>query len=211
MAPQGTPEWHKARAGHATASRFKDVLAKIKTGEAASRRNYRVQLVTERLTGTVADGFKSQAMIWGTETEPLARLAYEAKTGEPVFETGFNAHPKIDWCGGSPDGLVGEDGLIEIKCPESATHIEAILDRICPTEHLPQIQGNLWITGRKWADFVSFDPRFPKHLQLVIVRVARDDAYIAGMAEQVQTFLREVDKLHDRILSGGALLALRAA
>lgn len=205
-APQGSAEWLKARAGHCTASKFKDVLAKIKAGEAASRRNYRVQLVTERMIGApISNGFKSAAMEWGTQTEPLARLAYESKTGEPVVESPFLLHPSLDWTGASPDGLVGTDGLVEIKCPEPQTHMETILDGVCPTDHTPQIQGQLWVTGRKWADFVSFDPRFPKHLQILIVRVQRDDAYIAELEKQVRLFLREVDQLHDRLLTGGAM------
>lgn len=203
---QGSEAWKKERAGHATASRFKDVLARIKTGEAATRRNYRVQLVTERLIGApIANGFTSKAMEWGTQTEPLARLAYEAHTSEPVEETGFLLHPSLDWCGASPDGLIGSDGILEIKCPEPATHMEWLLDGVLPSEHVAQVQGQLWITGRKWAHFVSFDPRFPENLQLLLVRVERDEEYIAKLEKEVRIFLREVDQLHDRLLTGGAL------
>lgn len=210
-AAQGSADWLKARAGHCTASKFKDVLAKIKTGEAASRRNYRVQLVTERMIGApISSGFKSAAMEWGTQTEPLARLAYEAHTGSPVVEAPFLLHPSIDWAGASPDGLVDTDGLVEIKCPEPQTHMETLLDGTCPTDHTAQIQGQLWVTNRKWCDFVSFDPRFPKHLQLLVVRVQRDDAYIAELERQVKAFLREVDQLHDRLLNGGALMSKAA-
>lgn len=206
MNAQGSEAWKKERAGHATASCFKHVLAKIKTGEAAGRRNYRVQLVTERMIGEpITSGFKSSAMEWGTQTEPLARIAYEAHTGEPVLETGFHLHPALEWVGCSPDGLVGDEGLIEIKCPEPQTHMETLLDGTCPSEHTPQIQGQLWVLGRKWADFVSYDPRFPKALRLLVVRVHRDDAYIAELEKQVRLFLREVDQLHDRLLNGGAL------
>lgn len=201
---QGSEAWRKERAGHCTASRFKDVLAKIKTGEAAARRNYRVQLVTERLTGIPSEGYKSAAMQFGLDTEPLARLAYEARTGEIVIETGFLPHGAIDWCGASPDGLIG-DGGVELKCPESHTHLEWLLDGICPLEHVAQVQGQMSVTGRPWWDFVSYDPRFPKNLQLLIVRVSRDDAYIAELERQVQIFLREVDQLHDRLLNGGAM------
>lgn len=210
-APQGSQEWLKARAGHCTASRFKDVMAKIKAGEAASRRNYRVQLVTERMIGApISSGFKSAAMEWGTQTEPLARLAYEARTGEPVIESPFVLHPAVDWTGASPDGLVAADGIVEIKCPEPQTHMECLLDGVCPSEHIPQIQGQLWVTGRKWADFVSFDPRFPQHLRLLVVRVPRDDNYISALEFQVKLFLREVDELHDRLLNGGALMSKAA-
>lgn len=206
MNVQGTEAWKKERAGHCTASRFKDVLAKIKTGEAATRRNYRVQLVTERLIGApISNGFTSKAMEWGTATEPLARMAYEARTGDPVIETGFHHHPKIEWVGASPDGLVGSDGLIEIKCPEPATHMEWLLDGVCPSEHVAQVQGQLWITGRTWCDFVSYDPRFPENLRLLVARVERNDSYIAELEKQVRLFLREVDQLHDRLLSGSVI------
>jgi hypothetical protein len=207
-APQGSAEWLRERAGHCTASRFKDVLAKVKVGEAAGRRNYRVQLVTERLIGApISGGYKSAAMEWGTQTEPLARLAYEAHTGEPVVVTGFHLYPAIEWCGCSPDGLLADDGLIEIKCPEPQTHLEWLLDGACPSEHIPQIQGAMFVTNRKFCDFVSYDPRFPENRQLLIVRVQRDDAYIAELEKQVRLFLREVDQLHDRLLNGGALMS----
>lgn len=207
MNVQGSEAWKKERAGHCTASRFKDVLAKIKTGEAAVRRNYRVQLVTERLIGApIANGFTSKAMEWGTQTEPLARMAYEAHTSEPVLETGFLLHPSLDWCGASPDGLVGSDGLIEIKCPEPHTHMEWLLDAVIPSEHIAQVQGQLWITGRKWCDFVSFDPRFPENLRLLVVRVGRNESYIAELERQVKLFLDEVDRLHDRLLNGNLVV-----
>lgn len=205
-APQGSAEWLKARAGHCTASRFADVLARIKTGEAADRRNYRWQLVTERLTGQPCEsGFKSAAMQWGTETEPLARLAYENLTGEPVETVGFLLHPSLDWVGGSPDGLLGKDGMVEFKCPEPMTHLEWMEAGVCPSKHTAQVQGGMWIAGREWADFVSFDPRFPAHMQLFVVRVHRDDTYIANLEREVIRFLKEVDEMHDRLLNGRAI------
>lgn len=190
---QGSPEWFAARCGLATASRFSDVVAKIKSGEAAGRRNYRAQLVCERLTGVPAETFESAAMRWGTETEPQARAAYEARTGELVEQVAFIRHPGL-LAGASPDGLVGNDGGIECKCPLTATHIETLLKGM-PPEHIPQIQGAMWLTGRKWWDFISFDPRMPENLQLFVQRVHRDDVYIKRLEEEVRGFLSEVDQL----------------
>lgn len=192
-APQGTEAWLADRAGHATASRFKDVLAKIKTGEAATRRGYRVQLVTERLTGLPVEGYRNAAMEHGTVTEPFARMAYEEKTGEIVQEAPFMKHATMAWCGASPDGLVGNTGMVEIKCPYASTvHVETLMGKM-PTEHMAQIQGNLWINGREWCDFISYDPRMPEHLRLYVQRIERDDAYITNLAEQVAAFLAEVE------------------
>jgi putative phage-type endonuclease len=201
-APQGSEAWLLARAGHCTASRFADVLAKIKTGgEASSRRNYRIQLVTERLTCQPVEGYKNSAMEWGNEKEPEARDAYEARTGVLVEQTDFLTHPAVEWCGASPDGLVGDEGAIEIKCPYVSTvHVETLMAGGAPSDHIPQIQGVLWVTGRQWCDFVSFDPRMPEHLQLHVHRVARDEAYIATLAEEVQRFLAEVDELAAKLL-----------
>ena len=200
MIEQGTQEWLLERAGCATASRFADVMATIKTGEAASRRGYRMQLVTERLTGDPVQGYTNAAMQWGTDTEPFARQAYEARTGIIVEQTGFVKHKGIPWCGASPDGRVEDDGLVEIKCPESTTHLEWLEGGKVPSKHIPQIQGQMWVDNRQWCDFVSFDPRFPEKLQLFIVRVQRDDAYIAGLEKQVKEFLVEVDEMVQRLL-----------
>lgn len=199
MSPQGSPEWMKERAGHATASCFRDILARVKVGEAATRRKLRVRLVTERLTGIPIDGYQSAAMLWGTATEPQARMAYEAATGAVVLETGFLLHPAIEWCGASPDGLIGDDGLLELKCPESQTHLEWLEAGAVPSEHIPQIQGQMAVTGRQWVDFCSFDPRFPEHLQLFIVRVKRDDAYIEDLQKQIRVFLAEVEQMETRL------------
>lgn len=199
-APQQTADWLKARAGHATASRFKDVLAKIKTGEAATRAKYRIQLVTERLTGLPVEGFKNNAMAWGTEREPEARMAYEVETGQIVQEFGFILHPDVQWVGASPDGFVGADGMVEIKCPyESTVHVMTLTDGM-PTEHTAQIQGNLWVNGRKWCDFVSYDPRMPEGLQVYRQRIERDDKYIAKLAEEIQDFLLGVSKVHQQLM-----------
>lgn len=190
---QGSPEWFAIRCGLATASRFSDVLAKIKTGEAASRRNYRAQLVCERLTGVPAEAFESSAMKWGTETEPFARAAYEAFSGELVEQVAFIKHEKLA-TGASPDGLIGDDGLLEIKCPNTATHIDTLLKGMS-ADHNPQVQGQLWITGRQWVEFVSFDPRLPGRLQLHIQRVPRDQPYIDNLEKEIALFLFEVDSL----------------
>jgi predicted phage-related endonuclease len=193
--PQGTDEWKAARAGKATGSRAGDILAKIKSGEAAARRDYRVQLVTERLTGIPADdGFISKEMIWGTEQEPYMRMAYEAQTGRLVEEAGFCYLPTIQ-AGCSVDGFPGEEGLLEGKCPKTATHIKYLQEKRLPPEYVPQVTHNLWITGRAWADFVSFDPRLPENLRLLIVRVPRDEVAIRAHELEVLTFLAEVDQL----------------
>lgn len=198
-APQGSIEWLAARAGKATGSRAKDILAKIKTGEAAARRNYRVQLVTERLTGAPQEsGFVSDAMKWGTEQEPFARMAYEAQTANIVQEAGFIYLPDIQ-AGCSVDGLVASDGVTEYKCPNSATHIEWLLAGVLPSEHKPQILHNLWITGRQWCDFASYDPRLPENLQLFIVRYERVEKEIQEHEKAVIEFLGEVDELEQRL------------
>ena len=189
---QGSDAWFAARLGKATASSFKKVLAKIKTGEAADRRNYRAQLVCERLTGRKADSYTNEAMRWGIEQEPFARIAYIAATGAIVQEVGFVDHPEL-MAGCSPDGLVSDDGLIEIKCPTQATHIETLKAQKIPSDHIPQVQGQIWITGRKWCDFISYHPEFPEGLQLFVVRVQRDDEYIKELETEVSKFLAEVD------------------
>jgi len=191
---QGSPEWLQARCGLATASCFADVLATLKSGgEAASRKNYRAQLIAERLTGVPADSYVSTEMKWGTEQEPFARIAYEATTGNIVLEVAFIRHPEL-MAGASPDGLIGEDGQMELKCPNTATHIDALLKGMDPG-HIPQIQGNLWMSGRKWCDFVSYDPRMPERMQLYVQRIERDDKYIANLESEVRKFLVEVDKV----------------
>jgi len=188
---QGTPEWLAERAGIATASSFADVMATVKSGEAASRRNYRARLVVERLTGKPVPTFQSAAMRQGTEREPDARMAYMMKTGAVVDQVGLCRHDTLE-AGASPDGLIGTDGGLEIKCPELATHLEYIKLKTEPPEYAWQIQGGMWITGRKWWDFASFNPDFPEHLQLVIRRVCRDEAAITRLAAEVSKFMDEV-------------------
>lgn len=192
---QGTPEWLAARAGHVTASRLGDVMATVKVGEAAGRVKYRWQLVTERLTTLPADQYENEAMRWGKEQEPFARMAYEAKTGRLVEEVGFIPHPTKPWIGCSPDGLIDGDGGAEIKCPfNSVVHVQTLHGGM-PPEHRPQVQGGMWITERDWWDFISFDPRMPAdELRLYVERIPRDDVYIKRLAEATDKFLEEVDK-----------------
>ena len=191
---QRSEEWFAARLGKVTASRLSDVLATIKTGEAAARANYRIELVAERLTGKSTPGFTSAAMQWGVECEPMARSAYETETGLIVTEVGFVDHPTIAMAGASPDGLVGDDGLIEIKCPETKTHIETLTSKKAPSKYIPQMQWQMACTGRQWVDFVSFDPRLPEHLMLEIITVDRDQLLIDQYSEAVSIFLAEVSK-----------------
>ena len=195
---QRTEEWFSARLGKVTASRVADVLAKIKSGESASRKNYKMELVVQRLTGNPQESFTNSAMEWGTEQEPFARMAYEAHTGTFVKEEGFVDHPTIEGFGCSPDGIVGE-GLIEIKCGNTATDVDWLLDGKAPSKHIPQMQAQMAVTGAKWCDFVSFDPRVPEDLQLFVVRVERDQEYIDSMEVEVKQFLSEVLDLFNQL------------
>ena len=198
---QGSDAWFQQRVGKVTASRLSDVLAKIKSGESASRANYRAELVAERLTGKPTESFTSAQMKWGTEAEPLARAAYEATKGVFVTETGMVNHPTIEMSGASPDGLVGEYGQLEIKCPETKAHIETILSGKAPEKYIPQMQWQMACTGRAWCDFVSFEPRMPQDLQLFCVRVLRDQSLIDEYEKEVIKFLAEVDSTIARLPS----------
>jgi putative phage-type endonuclease len=173
-------------------------MSKIKTGESAGRKNYKMDLVVERLTNTPTSSFTNAAMAWGTETEPLARMAYEAFTGTFVDQVAFIQHPSIEWFGCSPDGLV-DDGLIEIKCPNTATHIDYLLAGVPPAKYVPQMQTQMACTGAKWCDFVSFDPRLPTELQLLVVRLNRDDFYIQEIEVEVKQFLDEVQQVYTQL------------
>ena len=190
---QGSDAWLQSRLGKATGSRIGDVMAKIKAGEAAARRDYRTELVAEILTGKSTEFFVTADMRWGTDCEPLARAAYEAEMGVIIEETGLVDHPTIPMSGASPDGLVGSDGLIEMKCPKTATHIKNIFADEAPSEYVPQMQWEMVCTGRKWCDFVSFDPRLPPDMQLFIKRVHRDDKVIAEYEAEVIKFNKEVE------------------
>lgn len=191
---QGSAEWLNARCGLVTASRISDVLTKIKTGEAASRAAYRAQLVAERISGKPSESFTNAAMAWGTENEPFARAAYELAKDVEVEQVGLIRHPEIIMAGASPDGLIGDDGLIEIKCPNTTTHIEYALSGKPPTKYQNQMLWQMECTGRKWCDFVSFDPRMPEGMQLFIVRFERDQERIEQMKTEVIAFLAEVEK-----------------
>jgi len=193
MIVQGSPEWFAARAGKVTASKVADIMARTKSGPSASRANYAAQLVAERLTGKVEETFKNAAMIWGTEQEPYAREAYEYQAGVFVTEVGFVDHPVIAMTGASPDGLVGDDGLLEIKCPNTSTHLETLTGQKVPSKYMTQIQWQIACTGRAWCDFASFDPRMPAHMRLWVQRVPRDDAMIAELEAEVTAFLAEVE------------------
>jgi len=200
---QGTPEWFAARLGNVTASRVADVIAKTKSGYSASRDNYMAQLICERMTDTVAESYTNAAMAWGTETEPLARAAYESLADVLVDEVGYIAHPTIERAGASPDGLIGLFGLLEIKCPNTATHIDTLISEQVPTKYITQMQWQMSCTGRTWADFVSFDPRLPSGLQMFVKRVEFDAEYVAMLKEEVIKFLAELDakisKLNERL------------
>jgi putative phage-type endonuclease len=193
-AEQGTQEWHQERAGKLTASRLADAIAKTKSGWGASRANVMATLIAERLSGTPAEGFTTPAMQWGIDTEAEARTAYEFYRDVTVQEVGFVPHPKIAMSGASPDGLVGEDGLVEIKCPNTATQIDTLLGGAVPGKYVTQMQWQMACTGRQWCDFVSYDPRLPAPLNLYIVRVTRDDGKIAELTGDVKTFLAELDE-----------------
>lgn len=189
---QGSDAWKALRLGKVTASRVADVVAKTKSGYSASRANYMAQLIAERLTDTVAEACTNAAMQHGTETEPQARSAYEFYQDVTVQEVAFVSHPKIDQAGCSPDGLVGDDGLVEIKAPQTATHLETLLGQAVPGKYITQIQFQMACTGRQWCDFVSYDPRMPENMRLFIKRVTRDDARIKELEGEVAAFLLEM-------------------
>jgi putative phage-type endonuclease len=200
MMEQGTEEWFTIRIGKVTASRVADVIAKTKTGYSATRENYMAQLVCERLTGQKGDSFSNAAMQHGTETEPLARLSYEVTQNVLVDEVGFVPHPTIEMAGASPDGLVGDDGLLEIKCPNTATHIETLLSQSVPGKYNTQMQFQMACTGRQWCDFVSFDNRLPEELQLFVKRVPRDEVFIRLIEAEIVQFLAELDDKINKLM-----------
>lgn len=196
MIEQGSDEWFAQRIGLVTASRLNDVMATLKSGgEAATRKNYRAQIIAERLTGTKPDSFTNAAMQWGTDNEPIARANYEVLYGVDVDQVGFILHPDIKMTGASPDGLIGSDGLIEIKCPNTATHIDYLLGNVPPVEYRNQMLWQMECTGRKWCEFVSFDPRMPDDMQLFVVRYMRDDEKIKELRAGVLKFLDEVNEV----------------
>ena len=195
---QGTEAWHQLRLGKITASRIADVIAQIKSGEAASRADYRIELVCERLTGKPTEGFTNAHMERGIELEPYARAWYEVERGEFVKQVPFIDHPTIKNAGASPDGIVGE-GLIEIKCPMTKTHIKYLLEDRVPAKYMPQMAWQMACTESKWVDFVSYCPELPADMQMFIKRYERDDAYIAELEAKVIEFDQEVEQVIARL------------
>lgn len=191
---QGSDAWKAARLGKVGASRVADVIARTKTGWGASRANYRAELVAERLTGVPAAQFMNDAMRWGVEYEAEARAAYEFLTDAEVAQVGFIEHPKIAMTGASPDGLVGADGLLELKCPNTSTHIDTILGEAIPAKYVTQMMWQMACTDRKWCDWCSYDPRMPERMRLFVKRVPRDDAVIASLEREVTLFLQEIEQ-----------------
>lgn len=204
---QGTQAWLALRCGQVTASRISDLTARTKTGWSASRAGYMGQILAERLTGRTTVTGTTAVMRWGLDCEPLARAAYAYHTDLDVELTSFVAHPAIAKSGASPDGLVSADGLIEIKCPTTTTHIETLAANEIPAKHQAQMHWQLACTGRAWCDFVSFDPRLPEDLKLFVARVERDDAIIAELEDQVRAFLDEVDQRLAALMGADGLRA----
>ena len=194
MIEQGTQEWLELRKGKVTASRVADILAKTKTGVSASRANYLMELAIQRVTGVIEESYTNAAMQWGKDNEGTARALYEAKADVFVDQVPFIDHPTVEGFGCSPDGLVGTDGLVEIKCPNSTTHWEYFKKNVPPQKYVIQMQAQMACTNTQWCDFVSYDPRMPERSQLLIVRVARDDSFINDvMIPEITTFLNEVE------------------
>ena len=190
---QRTPAWYAARLGKVTASRVADIISKTKSGYSTSRANYMAELLCERLTGTKADGYVNAAMQWGIDIEPSAREAYQSLLGVLVEETGFVNHPDITMAGASPDGLIGDVGMVEIKCPTTSVHIDTLMSGVVPSKHMAQIQWQMACTGRNWCDFVSYDPRMPENMRMFVQRVNRDETYIEEITKEVNLFLSELD------------------
>jgi len=191
---QRSEEWYAARCGSLGASQLNEALATTKSGWGASRENLKNRIIAERLTGQAAEGFTNAAMQWGVDNEDAARKAYEAHTGTFVDEMGITIHPVLKHTHASPDGLVGDDGLIEIKCPNTTTHIETLKAKKAPSKYMNQMLWQMRCTDRQWCDFVSFDPRLPEHLQLFVIRVERDEAAIKALEDKVAEFLTEVER-----------------
>lgn len=201
MIEQGTQEWFEARCGVITASRFKDVMSKGQSGKPSkTRQTYMNLIAAERMTGLSQDSYSNAAMAWGTRNEPLAVAAYEWEFNVDVERTGFIPHPDYPFCGASPDGLLDGGGL-ELKCPySSAVHMTNIINGEVPTEYMPQVQGGMFVTGREWWDFGSFDPRMPLKAQLNVIRVKRDDEYIKKLCAAIVQFNDDCNEMIERLL-----------
>lgn len=193
MVEQGTPEWMALRCGKATASRIADIIRRTTNGVSKSRERYMGELVAERLTGQPTQTFKSADMEWGNDTEDEAESAYAFYTNSEITRIAFVDHPRIRMSGASPDRLVGDDGLLEIKCPASHTHIATLLGAKIDPDYLTQMQWQLACTERQWCDWVSYDPRLPPDMRLFVARIQRDPIRIAELERAVRVFLGEVD------------------
>lgn len=189
---QRSAEWHAARLGKVTASKVADVMAKTKSGYSTSRENYMIEIALQRITKKAKDGFTNAAMQRGTDLEPIARSAYESSEGVMVIECGLIDHPEVKSFAASPDGLVGTDGLLEIKCPDEKQHFAFLRSMIPDNKYQIQMLAQMACTGRKWCDFVSFDDRFPIELQYAKMRFMRDDKRISEMLSEITSFLEEV-------------------
>jgi putative phage-type endonuclease len=198
---QRSDDWYAARCGSLGASQVHMAIARTKTGWGASRDNVMAQLIAERMTGQPQESFTNAAMRWGTETEPQARAMYEIERGVDVVEVGLYRHPTIAGTHASPDGLVGDDGLVEIKCPNTATHIDTLLSQSIDGKYITQMQWQMACAGRAWCDFVSFDSRMPADLQMWVRRVERDDKVISDLEELVAGFIRELENKLARLES----------
>ena len=201
MSEQRTEEWFRERTGKVTASRIADVMTRTKSGYRASRKNYMTELLVERLTGEREESYINAAMQRGIDEEPIARTEYELDRGVLVDEVGFVQHPSIEMSGASPDGLVGDDGMVEIKCPNTATHVETIITKSVDRKYLLQMQWQMACTGRAWCDFVSFDSRMPAELAMVVIRVPRDEVMIEEIAREVTDFLADLATLESQVRS----------
>jgi putative phage-type endonuclease len=198
---QGTPEWHEARLGKVTASRIADLMAKTKSGWGASRKNYMAELIAQKLTGVIPESYTNAAMQWGTDHEPQARANYSLEMGFPISEVGLVMHPTITEAAASPDGLVGDSGLVEIKCPNTATHIETLRSQTIDGKYIKQMQWQMACTGCMWCDFVSFDPRMPAEMEMFVQRIIRDGKMIAEIEDAVTVFLTELTETVDELRS----------
>jgi putative phage-type endonuclease len=197
---QGSPEWIAARLGKVSASRVADMTARTKSGYSTTRANYAAELIAERLTGTRNEKFVSEAMQWGTENEAQARTVYELMTDANVVQVGLVLHPTIDMACASPDGLVGDEGIVEIKCPNTATHIDTLLSETIDGKYVKQMQFQMACTNRQWCDFVSFDPRLPAEMQVFIKRVPFDPEMIVDLERETNAFLSEIEETIGKLL-----------
>ena len=196
---QGNGAWFNARTGKLTASRMKNAMKYLKGGaDSADRKDLKVEILCERLTGDIVDKFVNTAMQWGIDKEPEAKEQYELKTGRLIKDVGFVDHPKIEFCGASPDGLVDE-GLIEIKCPTTATHLNWILAGVVPDDHKPQMCLQALCTGRSWVDFVSYDPRMPEANRLFVRRYTPTAEELAKVEAEAVKFLSEVQEMFEQL------------